>query len=157
MLSLQTNHSLVLLSIGNRPPEIGEETHGNLSIRRMGMVPPKELNDLYALADIGCVPSIWFENAPLVLLEMMSTGLCIIASNAGGIPELLQDGEEGMLVQYPNDVSSWVKAIQFTIENVDTRRIFGVNAIERVKQTNDKAASLKKWEKLVSLYLRKTD
>ena len=47
------------------------------------------------------------ENAPLTILEGMSRGLPIIATNVGGIPELVQDGENGLLVplKHPEEIA----------------------------------------------------
>ena len=47
------------------------------------------------------------ENAPLTILEGMSCGLPIIATNVGGIPELVQDGENGLLVplKHPEEIA----------------------------------------------------
>jgi glycosyltransferase involved in cell wall biosynthesis len=51
--------------------------------------------------DIFVMPSLW-EGLPYAVLEAMAMGKVIIASNVGGIPELLIDGKTGILVK-PND------------------------------------------------------
>lgn len=48
-------------------------------------------------------PSIWYENYPLVLNELMSHGLPVIASNIGGVPEIINHGHNGFLVT-PNSI-----------------------------------------------------
>jgi len=50
-----------------------------------------------AAADIKILPSLQ-EALGLVILEAMAAGLPIVASNVGGIPELVQDGQSGILV-----------------------------------------------------------
>jgi spore coat protein SA len=52
-----------------------------------GYVPYKNMPAVYAAADIAIVPSIWDDPAPLVVFEAMATGIPIIATNSGGIPE----------------------------------------------------------------------
>jgi glycosyltransferase involved in cell wall biosynthesis len=44
------------------------------------------------------VPSLW-ENGPFAVLEAMSCGLAVVAARAGGLPEMIKDGENGILFQ----------------------------------------------------------
>ena len=44
------------------------------------------------------VPSIWAEAFPFAVLEAMSAGRCVVASKAGGLPEMVQEGVTGLLV-----------------------------------------------------------
>ncbi len=57
--------------------------------------------DSYLRSDIFVLPSI-METQPLVILEAMYAGLPVIATNVGGIPEIIKDGVNGFLVP-PND------------------------------------------------------
>lgn len=50
-------------------------------------------------ADVLVVPSVWYENNPLSILEGFQYGLAICGSRIGGIPELVFDGENGRLVE----------------------------------------------------------
>jgi len=54
--------------------------------------------DAYAELDVLVVPSLWWENSPLTILEALSQGLVVIASATGGVPELIADGATGLLV-----------------------------------------------------------
>lgn len=60
---------------------------------RMG----NELPALYASADLSVVPSSW-EGFGFTVLEAMASGVPVIGSNAGAIPELIRDGETGLIV-----------------------------------------------------------
>jgi glycosyltransferase involved in cell wall biosynthesis len=53
---------------------------------------------VFDASDIYCQPSVWQEACPLSVLEAMSAKLPVIASNTGGLPELVQDGLSGILV-----------------------------------------------------------
>jgi glycosyltransferase involved in cell wall biosynthesis len=53
---------------------------------------------VFDASDIYCQPSVWQEACPLSVLEAMSAKLPVIASNTGGLPELVQDGQSGILV-----------------------------------------------------------
>lgn len=56
---------------------------------------PKIFNDI----DILVVPSIWWENSPLVLLSALAHGVPAIVSNLGGLSEIVKDGNNGFLFE----------------------------------------------------------
>ncbi len=56
-----------------------------------GYIPHEELNLLYAVADIAILPSMWEDPAPLTVFESLASGLPIITTNSGGIPEYAND------------------------------------------------------------------
>ncbi|RBI62207.1 hypothetical protein DMJ13_10010 [halophilic archaeon] len=51
----------------------------------------------YATADVLVVPSLWYENSPLVIQEAFAAGVPVVAADAGGMAELVTDGEDGLL------------------------------------------------------------
>ena len=53
--------------------------------------------------DVLVVPSIWPENSPFVIQEALLSGVPVVASRIGGIPELVDDGRNGLLFE-PRDV-----------------------------------------------------
>ena len=57
----------------------------------------RHIADLYAASDVMIYPTR-ADNLPLVVLEAMSCGLPVIASNLGGIPEIIKHGKNGYLV-----------------------------------------------------------
>jgi glycosyltransferase involved in cell wall biosynthesis len=64
----------------------------------LGIVSPVEINAYYAAADIFVLPSMFQETFGLVLLEAFSAGLPVIAFRSGGIPELVEDRTNGIVV-----------------------------------------------------------
>ncbi|MBU4216799.1 glycosyltransferase [Candidatus Parcubacteria bacterium] len=56
-----------------------------------------ELNNLIRKAKAIVVPSVWYENMPMNILEAVAMGKVIIASRVGGIPEIIEDKENGFL------------------------------------------------------------
>src|SRR5208337_832744 len=56
-----------------------------------------DIERIYAQTDVLILPSIWPENQPLTIIEAMSSGIPVIASDIGGIPELVDDGIDGYL------------------------------------------------------------
>jgi glycosyltransferase involved in cell wall biosynthesis len=66
----------------------------------------KYMDDAVALV----IPSIWPENFPTVVLEALAAGTPVIGSRVGGIPELVTDGETGLLIE-PRDASALAAAL----------------------------------------------
>jgi glycosyltransferase involved in cell wall biosynthesis len=88
---------------------------------------------LMPLFDVFCLPSVW-EGLGVVLLESMSQGVPIVASRAGAIPEVLDDGRCGVLID-PSSVSSLVGGIDLIRSNPSYRR-----ALVRTAQAHAAAA-----------------
>jgi glycosyltransferase involved in cell wall biosynthesis len=68
--------------------------------------------------DVMVVPSLWEENSPLVIHEAHAAGRPVIASNVGGIPELIRDGVDGILFP-PGDAQALAKALDDLASDVD--------------------------------------
>ena len=64
----------------------------------LGLVPPADIDAYYAASDIFVLPSMFQETFGLVLLEAFSAGLPVIAFRSGGIPELVEDRTNGIIV-----------------------------------------------------------
>jgi glycosyltransferase involved in cell wall biosynthesis len=73
---------------------------------------------------IALVPSLCPETFGLVALEAMSAGRPVIASRIGGLPELVRDGQEGLLVE-PGHVRSLAAAMQRLLADGELRARFG--------------------------------
>lgn len=61
-----------------------------------GGVPRAKIPNLLSELDVLVVPSLWPENAPLTIQEAFLCGVPVVASNAGGMAELVQDGVNGL-------------------------------------------------------------
>ena len=73
-------------------------------------VPRPQVMATLLAADALAVPSLWLEMAPMVVLEAKAAGLPIIGSRLGGIAELVNEPEDGMLVP-PGNVAALAEAI----------------------------------------------
>jgi glycosyltransferase involved in cell wall biosynthesis len=62
-----------------------------------GQIPPDQLGDAFAQADYLVLPSLWHENSPLILLDALQSKTPVIASDIGGVTDLIQDGVNGLL------------------------------------------------------------
>lgn len=64
----------------------------------LGFISHAELADRMMQSDLLCIPSIWAENSPGVVIQALGLGLPVMGSARGGIPELVRDGHNGRLV-----------------------------------------------------------
>lgn len=85
----------------------------------------EELIKLYQKATVLICPSL-SEPFPMVNLEALSCGTPVVASNVGGIPDVVQDHFNGILVP-PSDEPKLAEAIQYLLDNENIRRNFGRN------------------------------
>ena len=65
----------------------------------LGFKSGKELEDLIANAVCSVLPSIWYENCPMTVLESIALGTPVIGANIGGIPELIDNGRTGLIFE----------------------------------------------------------
>ena len=91
---------------------------------------PTELG-LFEAADIYCQPSLWQEASPLAVLEAMSFKLPVVASNTGGLPELVQEAGTGYLVA-SGDSEGLGHALERLIDDHRLRERLGKNGYEAV-------------------------
>jgi len=92
------------------------------AVRFTGRLPKEEWIALAAEYDIF-INTTHFDNTPVSVMEAMALGLPVVTTNVGGIPFLLKDREEALLVG-DGDVEGMVKAISIMIEDpMMTRRI----------------------------------
>ncbi len=59
--------------------------------------------EVFANIDVALVVSLWYENSPLILQELMASTIPVIASNIGSLPELVTGGVDGFLIKPGND------------------------------------------------------
>lgn len=114
----------------------------------VGHVSPAEVRRLARGALAVLVPSTCVENAPLAVLEAMAEGAPVVASRVGGVPEMIDDGRDGILVE-PGDVDGLRAAIVSLRSDPDLRRLLAAAAYDRVAQVNSPEAHL---SSLLSVY-----
>lgn len=90
-----------------------------------------DVRPYYCLSTLLALPS-YSEGSPNVLLEAMAAGLPIAATDAGGVPEILEDGISGLLVQ-PGDPQAMAEAILRILQDNDLALKLGAAARSRVE------------------------
>lgn len=83
----------------------------------LGRIPNDELPSYFQASDCYLFPTLWHEGFGLSLIEALHCGNYCIASALGGVPEVLQYGKFGKLIENPHFVSAWEEAILDFLEN----------------------------------------
>jgi len=113
-----------------------------------GTVKSLEISNYYQQSKIFIIPSIGSENNPLAIIEAMASGLPIVASNIGGIPEMVEDGKNGFLYQ-PLNINKLAKDINTLLKNEKLRDQFSNNNINKYKKNY---TSEHHYNKLIKIY-----
>ena len=95
----------------------------------------------FAAADVVAVPSTLPDPFPNAALEAAAAGCCVVASNLGGVPEMLTDGETGVLVA-AGDHRALAAALSALSENPGRRAELGRRAAPDVRARFSRAALL---------------
>ncbi len=91
---------------------------GNERIKFMGKYDNSAISDVLAGIDVVVVPSLWYENSPLTIHEAYLSGTPVIASDQGGMAELVIDGISGYHFEIGNYVSLKEK-MEYLLKNPD--------------------------------------
>lgn len=98
-----------------------------------GFLEGENLLKMYKKANITVVPSIWYDNSPMVIYESFMGGTPVIGSKIGGIPELIENGYNGFLFEAGN-VIELEKILVDLIENPSRLKKLEEGALESVKK-----------------------
>jgi spore coat protein SA len=98
-----------------------------------GFIPPADMPRAYLLGDVFVGPSQIEEGLGLVFLEAAAAGLPIIATRRGGIPEVVRDGFNGLLLRQPDDEVELAEKIIGLLGNAPLRQHLGQQGREMVR------------------------
>lgn len=114
------------------PALAGRSLKGSLHLTgRLGMT---ELRQLVRAADIVLLPSLW-ENCPYACLEAMAMGRAVIAANQGGMPELIENGVNGLLATVDN-APSFIEGLERLIGDASLRAQLGAAARATIEHSH---------------------
>jgi glycosyltransferase involved in cell wall biosynthesis len=129
--------------VGEGPErEILEALAGSLAVSDLvtfaGAAPHDAVRELLSRATIFCMPfrrtpSGDMDSLSLVLMEAMATGVPVISTNLGAIPEIVDSGENGLLVE-PEDTAGLAEAIRTLLELPEMRNRLAAAAREKVER-----------------------
>lgn len=92
--------TLKVVGKGPLEKELKEKAAGYPQIDFLGFKQGKELQDLVRNASFVIVPSQWYENNPMAIVESYSLGTPVIGSDLGGIPEIIKEGATGFVFKH---------------------------------------------------------
>ncbi|MHB0976430.1 MAG: glycosyltransferase [Candidatus Aquicultorales bacterium] len=95
--------SIRLDLIGEGPLRESLEASKPANVTLHGHLSPRRLRSMVEKAAAVVLPSEWYENCPMVVLEAFAMGKPVIASRIGGIPELIEDEVDGLLFDPGDD------------------------------------------------------
>jgi len=106
----KTNHgfNLALVGEGSLRAALLDRSHAEGIVDRVhipGFVDQAELDSILGRTAAVVVPSEWFENCPLIVLEAYSSSIPVVASSIGGLPEIVSDESGSILFQAGNEES----------------------------------------------------
>lgn len=112
--------------------------------------PPEEMPEVYRKADIVLVPTCYSEGTSLSCLEAMASGCAVIATNVGGLPELIINRYNGLLTA--PDAEELEEAVRLLLKDSVLRRKLGENAIA-TSDCYELQIWRQAWEKILSAKL----
>jgi glycosyltransferase involved in cell wall biosynthesis len=90
----------------------------------------RDIPDVLAAMDVFVMPSLW-EGGPISVLEAMAMARPVVATRVGMVPEVLTDGENGIIVP-PGDTAALINAVRRLVDVRDFARSMGLRARETV-------------------------
>lgn len=133
--------------IGGGPlADILKEKAKGANIEFTGYKEWPEIKEIVGKARFSVVPSEWYENNPLSVIEAQCLGTPVLGANIGGIPELIKEGVNGMCFESRNIMDLKNKIEKMFILNVDYKQL--------AKSSQIRYSSEKHYNELLELYLQ---
>lgn len=128
------SQNIVLNIVGNGSLLSGAKflAEGDKRIRFIGMASQDELRQTFRRTDATIVPSLCYENSPGAIYDSFVFKTPVIASNIGGVAELVKEGERGLVFEAGNKQELKEK-IKYCLDNKQEVREMGKNAQNFIK------------------------
>ena len=146
---LYVNKDIYLTVIGDGPlrKELEELSHSLKIYRNVKFSGFQDnIEKYFEQADIFVLPSLW-EGMPVALMEAMACGLPCIASNVGGVGELIDNNVNGILIE-PKDIDALYSSMLRLISDSAERNNLGINARQKILDYYSKKAMISKLEEI---------
>ena len=130
---LREEPNAYLVIVGSYPPNFVEKIPEDLKDKVIltGFVNHEEIPAYMKGSDIFILPSL-SEGFPNVLLEAMVSGLPIVATNVGGVPEIISNGENGFLIQ-PKSSKQLAEKVLLLLKDENLYKRISKNNLQKVE------------------------
>jgi glycosyltransferase involved in cell wall biosynthesis len=132
LIAVAANDGVTFLVVGDGDQRAPLEARAGARVRFLGALPRARVLEVFSAADASLLSSAW-ENFPHTAVEALAVGTPVIATAVGGVPEVVIDGENGLLVP-AGDPDALADAIRrfFSDEALQTRlRAAAAPSVER--------------------------
>jgi glycosyltransferase involved in cell wall biosynthesis len=123
------------------------------NIEYVGFKSGSELRELIQSSRAVVVPSLWYENQPFSILEAFAAGKAVIASDLGGMSELVNNRERGLLVQ-PGSPEQLASAMNWLYARPLDARVMGRAALQYAQVTHSSEVHYQSLMKVYNTYVR---
>ena len=130
----------------NQTKELAKQLGVSDSVTFTGVLPKEQWHHLSENYDIF-INTTNIDNMPVSVLEAMALGLPVVSTNAGGLPYLIENGVDGLLIPV-NDENKMAEAIEFLLSNMEKAAEISKNAREKAEQFDENSVKTP-WNKLL--------
>jgi glycosyltransferase involved in cell wall biosynthesis len=102
-------------------------------VRFWGRLSKERLLELLSRASVCAIPSRWYENQPMAVLEAFACGVPVVATGLGGLPELVEPGVDGEIVP-ADDPATLAKALGGTLRDQERAFAMGRAGLAKMRQ-----------------------
>ena len=141
----QLPYHLKVIGGGDLKEELTVQATDNIEF--IGYKQWHEIKEIVGKARFTAIPSEWYENNPLSLIEAQCLGTPVLGANIGGIPELIEIGKTGMLFESRNTEDLKDKIEQMFSMNFNYAQI--------AKESQNRYSAEKYYQKLIKVYSKK--
>ena len=141
--------NIKLKIVGTGPLMDLQFKHQNDQIEFLGFKNEKDLWDIIQNASFIIVPSEWYENNPLSILEAYANGKPVIGASIGGIPEIIDEGNTGFIFESGN--KQQLQRLLLKANSLDDAQ-YQVMAVNSRKFAEKFFSPEKHYEKLINIY-----
>lgn len=150
--SARENSDIRHLIVGTGPLEQSLKQEASAlsleNVEFLGFRQGNELKKLLSEATCVVVPSEWYENCPMTILEAFAAGRPVIGADIGGIPELIEQGQDGFTFE-PKNAAALAEKVRWVWENRSQAREMGMAGRAKILE---KFNAEQHYEGLMSVY-----
>ena len=129
-----------LVVVGDGPEGAALRRSAPVGVEFYGEVPPADVPEILSRARALLVPSRWYEASPRTIIEAYASGIPVVASRIGALPEAVDEDCSGHLVTV-DDAAAWARAAARLLDPGESRRL-GEGARRRWRERHSPEAGL---------------